>query len=392
MLVYSCEMDPRVKFLQKSEELLSADYYAAYNLSAEYVLGIVTDILQAVGVVSFLNRSPRSLLQIVKRFRFANQAIIPLGWMLNFAVENGLLSRLIKNDGVYYEKYILKDFSSRADIKRRILEFDNSFSISMELVDCVYENYQDFLLGNISGEKLLFSGSAKKSWPHYFDNKFSGYRIFNQMAAETIVDVIRKRKHVRILELGSGCGGAAVLLANILREGGLISRVTEYVFSDISPSFLLAAQRNSDMSVCGTKFVFQRLDFDLCFQKQGFIDKNFDIVFGVNSLHIARDVVATFCFVRKVLRDNGVFVISELVRSRDDSPLFQEFIFNLLKSYQTALTRMDVRTMPGFLSIHSWRKIFTLADFDNYRELTNVDLNKNSDVEFVATMVGENAA
>ncbi len=80
-----------------------------------------------------------------------------------------------------------------------------------------------------------------------------------------------------------------------------------------------------------------------------------DVVYAVNTVHIARDLQATLARIRGALRPGGRAVFSECVRPFPEQPIYVEFVFNFLENFTGVVT--DARTRPnhGFLTPANWR-------------------------------------
>jgi SAM-dependent methyltransferase len=105
---------------------------------------------------------------------------------------------------------------------------------------------------------------------------------------------------------------------------------------------------------------------------QGIKPDSFDIIYGVNSLHAAKDLISSMGYIYSALKPGGSIILSECVRPRENILLFQELIFNLLDNY-CDMELSELRPMPGFLDVKSWRRILDAAKFKNIELLTNVD-------------------
>ncbi len=120
----------------------------------------------------------------------------------------------------------------------------------------------------------------------------------------------------------------------------------------------------------------RKINFDWPLTEQGIARNSIDIIYGVNALHVAKDLVFTLKNVKQVLRRGGVLVISELIRD-NNIMLFQEIIFCLLDSYVSVKLNKKFRPFPGFLSDIGWMKAFKEAGFVNAQMINNVTVKKS---------------
>ncbi len=135
------------------------------------------------------------------------------------------------------------------------------------------------------------------------------------------------------------------------------------------------------------------LDFNKSFSSQRVEADSFDIVYGVNSLHAAEDLLRSIANVSYALKPGGLLVLSECARPKKKGLLFQEFIFNLLDNYRD-MELSNIRPMPGFLDVQTWQIIFEAANMKKIDYLTNIDsINKsasiNGDQVFAMIIKGE---
>ena len=88
------------------------------------------------------------------------------------------------------------------------------------------------------------------------------------------------------------------------------------------------------------------------------------MIYGVNVLHVARDLAATLAQLRAALRSDGVLVLAECVRPFAGMPLYLEIVFNLLGSFRDAVRVPGWRPNGGFLSPEQWTAALHANGFD----------------------------
>lgn len=351
--------------------IFSSRFYEAYDLNIQYVLALVRDILRECHIVGKLNQNGNiSIEKLTRELNFSPQARIPLRWMLDFASENGLLIKMRERRASRY--YLAPVNLNKNYIYNRILDLDAGFKPSLDLMDLVSRNYGAFLKGNKKGTEILFSFDGMRLWREYFNNKFSGYKVFNVFGANVVFDILQSRKNISLLELGGGTGGATEVLLDRLKGADLLHKVKDYIFSDISPLFV----RMKDKKYIAKEFKelnysSRKINFDSSLTEQGITRNSIDIIYGVNALHAAKDLVFTLKNIKQVLKRDGVLVISELIRD-NNTMLFQEIIFCLLDSYASVKLNKKFRPLPGFLSDTGWMETFKKAGFVNIKAINNV--------------------
>ena len=123
------------------------------------------------------------------------------------------------------------------------------------------------------------------------------------------------------------------------------------------------------------------------FVPQGIAPGEADVVYAVNTVHIARDLGATLARIREALRPGGVAVFSECVRPFPNQPIYVEFVFNFLENFTGVATDPAPRPTHGFLTPDNWRRAFEAAGFERPSILPDVEaLAKHYDAFFVAAV------
>jgi SAM-dependent methyltransferase len=216
------------------------------------------------------------------------------------------------------------------------------------------------LRGELRGEDALFSASTMGLWFDYFSNANPHYGPSNAL---TGVAVARAAKlGAVVLEFGGGGGSAAEAILAALASAG--KAPARYLFTEPQPAFLrrgTRAVRTAAPPVCDV--AASRFDINADPKSQGLEPGSFDLVFGVNTLHLAHDLSATLANLRALLRPGGALVVGELVRPGPDAPVHLELPFTLLEAYRTAPPIPGIRVRPGFMSARGWIRSLESAGF-----------------------------
>ena len=126
---------------------------------------------------------------------------------------------------------------------------------------------------------------------------------------------------------------------------------------------------------------------DRNFDEQGLAPGSADVVYAVNTIHIAKDLAATLARVRELLRPGGVAIFSECVRPYEGQPIYVEFVFNFLGNFTGVATDPETRPNHGFLTPGSWRRSLAAAGFEKPEILPDVEtLARHYDAFFVAAV------
>ena len=227
---------------------------------------------------------------------------------------------------------------------------------SVELIALAAAHYPAFLRGERDGETILFAADAFPMWERYFSNDHEINHALNLLGAH-VVERIVDGDDLEVLEVGGGLGSAAELLLRRI-EG----RIKRYWFTDAHPGFLrrgrdLLTERFPDQS-----FQYALVDINRRFADQR-VEQRFDLVYGVNVLHLALDLSAALRNIREVLAEHGIAVFVEGVRPHPNGPVAAEFVFQLLAQFRDVTLDAETRPNAGFLASDYWCKALESAGF-----------------------------
>jgi SAM-dependent methyltransferase len=216
------------------------------------------------------------------------------------------------------------------------------------------------LRGEVRGEEALFSASTLGLWFEYFSNANPHYGPNNALAG---VAAARATRHgTSVLEFGGGGGSAAEAILRALSDAG--KPPARYVFTELQPAFLRRGTRAAWSSAPeGCELSAAKFDINLDPAEQGLEPASFDLVFGVNTLHLAHDLLGTLENLRVLLGPRGALVVGELVRPTPDAPVHLELPFTLLQEYRNAQPIPGIRSRPGFMSARGWVRALESAGF-----------------------------
>jgi SAM-dependent methyltransferase len=114
------------------------------------------------------------------------------------------------------------------------------------------------------------------------------------------------------------------------------------------------------------------VDFDKPLVDQKIKEGSVDVVYGVNALHVAKDLVGSLKHIHRIIRPGGMIILSESCRPSADYLLSQEIIFNLLDNYVN-VDLSKIRPNPGFLDYEHWKLNLEAAGFKNVEAIFNTD-------------------
>ena len=271
----------------------------------------------------------------------------PLAWMLPFLGTEDLLLR----EG---DTYTLKGEPDLDLMRiREAVEIEApGHGVNFDLLDGVRSHIQPFFTEGKAGEGLLFDLALFPLWLSYFRNENLGYFPNNLLTLLALRQGLTPG--TRVLELGAGAGSFAQLVARQGAEEGWISRIAEYRFTDVAPTFLRRAQRDLKSLAPGLPFTFQALDLNRSLGDQGIAAESLDAIIGINVVHVARNLEAVLLDLRSRLRQGGRLILGECLKPSLDHPIYLEFFFSFIKSFTEV--ELDPRWRPnhGFLTPEAW--------------------------------------
>ena len=230
---------------------------------------------------------------------------------------------------------------------------DPSALPSYRMAAAVAGLYPEVLRGTVSGEAALFAPDRIGAWFEYFSNDNVIYAISNRLGAIALERALPAGGGA-ILELGGGLGSGTIAALERLDGTGRLAAVRSYRLTEIAPSFLRRAQRRLAGRFAGVPLDYGRLDMDRSFSEAGIGEGTAELVYGVNTLHVARDLAFTLGEIRSALAPGGSIVLSECLRPFRARPIYVEFLFNLLEAFRVHRPGDPWRPDGGFLTPESW--------------------------------------
>jgi SAM-dependent methyltransferase len=324
---------------------------------------------------------------IARKKGFAPRAEIPLAWFLRKLAAEGFVDRAESVEGPFYRSRgpLPAGDPDRAEARARAI--DPRSMPPFTVVRAMVEHVPEFLRGEKTGEEILFSPVRLPLWFDYFSNDNLLYAINNRLGAEAVFRALPAGRPATVVEIGGGSGSAALAVGERLSRDAALHRIERYVFTEVVPTFLRRAERTMRARFPSLPAEFLRLDMDRDFVEQGVPQGIADVVYAVNTVHIAKDLAATLGRIRETLRPGGTAVFSECVRPRDGQPIYVEFVFNFLENFTGVATDPTTRPNHGFLTPENWRNAFRQAGFEAPEILPDVEsLARHYDAFFVAAV------
>lgn len=367
-------LDARIeKFLgDYPPELFSERLYRSIELMERYSIDLAIDLLDRLQVFAQLEQW-RTAVELCQRLDFQPRFSSALGWLLQRLIESGCVESRGDAGG---QSYHLRDSPWQPELTglREIgLEIDRGNAPTLDLLEYAASLYPAVARGELSGEQALFEPRGVSLWLSYFHNDNPTYAINNWLGAQLAAERLRAHSRFRILELGAGGGSATEILLRCLDEQGLLRRMERYVITEPNAFFRRRNQRDLSQRYRELPLEWSGLDIDVPWETQTFSRGEFDLVYGVNVLHVARDLLFGLGQARNALANEGWLVIGECVRPFAGQPIYAELVFQILDSFTQVNTHPEFRPNPGFLTTHNWRFAFALAGFQQVQIKPDLD-------------------
>ena len=327
--------------------------HQSIDLLDRYSTDLAIAILEKLDVVELL-REWGSAEDIMRLRCFKPSFRVALAWLLSRLRE----SALIDSDGEGRFRLTRPLPQPRLhELNELGLSIDPANAASLSLMEHAASVYPSIARGERSGEHALFGLGEIELWSNYFCNANPSYAINNAIASKAAAD----RAGAKILEIGAGTGSASEALLGALEARGIA--VERYVVTEPSAFFRRRAERTLKRRFPGFHLEFAALDMDRAWHQQGVREAEFDLVYAVNVLHVAKNLLTTLRHARDTLAPNGCLVVGECLRPHPGQPIYPELIFQILDSYIDVTLEPEFRPNPGFLTAEQWRSAFARAGF-----------------------------
>ncbi len=164
----------------------------------------------------------------------------------------------------------------------------------------------DVISGKDSAVAVMFSNGSVTELESFY-SRFPLLALSNAMVASAVARMAggRNRLALRVLEIGAGTGALTASLLPAIED-----RLDQYVYTDISPSFLAHAQQKfAAHAALRTRL----LDIDRDPLTQGISEESFDVVVGSNVVHATPDLRRSIRHLRRALVPGGHLILVETI-------------------------------------------------------------------------------
>ena len=366
--------DPRLAEYLKEypPPVFSERLYQSIELLERYSVDLAIDLARQLNVIDHLSQW-RSLDDLCRLLSFQSSFKFALHWILERLVEIDCVETRI--DGgirLYHLRHTLRK-PDLENLRATGLQIDPANAATLDLLDHAASLYPAVANGEQSGDRNLLGPQGVPLWLNYFHNDNLSYAVNNWVGAALAAERVSGLRTLRILEVGAGPGSASEILLHLFDERGLLPRVERYLITEPNAFFLRCAQRKLARQYPDLPLEWGALNLDLPWSAQGVNPGEFDLIYAVNVMHIARDLVFSLNEARSALASDGWLVIGECLRPYFNQPIYPELMFQILESFTNVQTDPEIRPNPGFLTAEHWRRAFTRAGFQRAEVAPNID-------------------
>lgn len=331
------------------------------ELIHRYTLELAVELLRSLGVTAHM-RSWRKADELCRVLSFDSKFGPTLSWLIDAAVELGEIE-VRQGESLRYHRAADSRPRDLTTLRDSVLAIDAANAATLDLLDYAASIYPAVARGEASAEQVLFEPQKIALWLAFFRNDNPSYAVNNWIGAFAAIDRVASHSRFSILEIGAGAGSGAEILLQVLNARGLAGRLERYVVTEPSTFFLRRAQRNLTRRYPDLPLEFRALDINTAWAAQSASEGSFDLVYGINVMHIAHDLAYSLRQARDSLATNGWLVMGECVHTNRYKPIFPEFIFQTLESFRSVQTDPALRPAPGFLTPYYWRRALAHAGF-----------------------------
>lgn len=213
--------------------------------------------------------------------------------------------------------------------------------------------FEEIITGRVDAADIVFQDGNMD----VFGDVFGGDPVsdwFNRCVASAVRGMAERSPRLRVVEIGAGTGGTTAAILEALEP---LSGSVEFVFSDISQSFLRHARRRFAGKHPWVEYRILNVEEDLA--RQGFEAGGFDVVVAANVLHDTRDIERTLEQTARLLRPGGLLVLNEFTAVKDC--LF--FSGALLHGYWLFEDPERRLRDSCLLSVPQWRQVLERTGF-----------------------------
>jgi SAM-dependent methyltransferase len=380
--------DPRLAEWLKDypAEVFGDRLYQSIELMERYSIELAVDLLRQLNVLDQIDNW-QSADELCRTLGFQSRFSSALEWLLERVVETDCIEARTENDT---RRYRLRQSPWTSDLPRLrelVLQIDIGNAATLDLLDHAATLYPAVARGEQSGEQSLFGPKGIALWLSYFNNSNLTYAVNNWVGAVLAAQRLSSRGRLRILEIGAGAGSASQTLLRRFERDGLLPHIDRYLITEPNAFFRRRAQRELTSAYPKVPLEWGTLDLNHPWPDQIAPAGEFDLVFGVNVLHVAKDLLFSLGQAASVLTTGGWLVIGECVRPYPDQTIYPELMFQNLESFTDVRIEPEIRPRPGFLTPEQWRRAFSRSGFTGCQVAPDIESIRDIYAHFFTTAI-----
>ncbi|MCK4799277.1 MAG: class I SAM-dependent methyltransferase [Spirochaetes bacterium] len=262
-----------------------------------------------------------------------------------------------------------KNIDNLKDFKDNLIKNFPDMQSHFILLEICLSNYKKILNGEKNANEVMFPVFSMDLVKGIFiGNKMADY--FNYLIALCVKSYIQiisdkeKKTHIteevkkiKILEIGAGTGGTSVFVLDAIIN---YSNIIEFYYTDISKVFVRNGQKKYKEKY---PFAFFK-KFDIengDIESQSFELESFDVIFASNVIHATKNIKYTINNIKKILKNNGIFLLNEVTNSQD----FVNLTFGLMDDWWKFEDKEIRLPNTPLLSTKQWKKVLISEGFKN---------------------------
>ncbi|WP_224360628.1 type I polyketide synthase [Hyalangium versicolor] len=316
-----------------------------------------------------------------------------LGLLPRFDKLFGFLLRMLEEDGLVsvrdgQVRFVSPEKAPPAarKLSQEIAATYPHFRGTVRFLDHCTGSYSQSLSGEVASIGVLYPDGSDAFFLDCMRENVNSSRInaHQRLLIEVLRDAVAqvpKDREVRILELGAGYGGLTWPLLEQLPAGRI-----SYHFTDVGSTFLARAKQEAERrGLRGLRFGLY--DINTAPSEQGFPSGAYDIILGLNVVHVARDLGQALPHLRALTAPGGWVGLLELTRAQR----WDHLTWGLAAGWWDAEDAFRGSTL--LLDHEGWEKVFSATGFAHTQAFP-VDLSERarSDFGMILAQRGEEGA
>ncbi|MBN2153967.1 MAG: class I SAM-dependent methyltransferase [Candidatus Lokiarchaeota archaeon] len=214
-----------------------------------------------------------------------------------------------------------------------------------------------FIKGKLFAQEVMFPMGDFKLVEEVY-NTSSVYSFYSRLGGRAVRRLVEGHfnRPVTLFEIGAGTGNGT---ANVLSQTS--DRFERYIFTDVAKALIQRGQRRFKKS--GYDFLEYR-EFDAMkdLGEQDVSEGIADIALAVNVMHATDDILTGLNNAKRVLKDGGILLLSEIAPPKNGIYRYMELTFGLLPSYAVYTDRAR-RPISPIIRPQEWVSAFEAVGF-----------------------------